>query len=81
MKTAAGAAMLAAFCWTTAEAQPAEARMESHALATKPPDPERIGRWKSEMSAEDRAVYEELAGDLLADLGYELEGSPVAGVS
>jgi hypothetical protein len=25
------------------------------------------------MSAEDRAVYEELAGDLLADLGYEVE--------
>jgi hypothetical protein len=32
------------------------------------------------MSPEDRAVYEELAGDLLADLGYELEGTPVAGV-
>lgn len=47
--------------------------MESHALATEPPDPERVERWRTEMSAEDRAVYEELAGDLLADLGYEVE--------
>ena len=56
--------------------QRAEARMESHALATEPPDPERIGRWRTEMSPEDRAVYEELAGDLLADLGYEVEHTP-----
>jgi hypothetical protein len=53
--------------------QTAEARLESHALATQPPDPERIERWRTEMSVEDRAVYEELAGDLLADLGYEVE--------
>jgi hypothetical protein len=58
------------------EPQSAEARMESHALATEPPDPERVGRWRTEMSAEDRAVYEELAGDLLADLGYEVERGP-----
>jgi hypothetical protein len=50
--------------------------MESHALATEPPDPERIERWRTEMSREDRAVYEELAGELLADLGYEVEGAP-----
>jgi hypothetical protein len=48
--------------------------MESHALASEPPDPERIERWRTEMSPEDRAVYEELAGDLLADLGYEVGG-------
>jgi Sulfotransferase family len=59
--------------------QSAEARMESHALATEPPNPERIERWRTEMSAEDRAVYEELAGDLLADLGYEVgDRSPAA---
>jgi hypothetical protein len=58
------------------EPQPAEARMESHALATEPPNPERIERWRTEMSREDRAVYEELAGELLADLGYEVEGAP-----
>ena len=58
--------------------QTAEARLESHALATQPPDPERIERWRTEMSVEDRAVYEELAGDLLADLGYEVEGAPAS---
>ncbi len=56
--------------------QSAEARLSSHALATQPPDPDRIERWRTEMSAEDRAVYEELAGDLLADLGYEVETVP-----
>jgi hypothetical protein len=30
------------------------------------------------MSAEDRAVYEELAGDLLADLGYPVGDGAVA---
>jgi hypothetical protein len=61
--------------------QRAEARMESHALATEPPNPERIERWRTEMSPEDRALYEQLAGDLLADLGYEIERDrPAAGV-
>ena len=59
--------------------QPAEARMESHALATEPPNPERIERWRTEMSRQDRAVYEELAGDLLADLGYEVGAPAIAG--
>ena len=60
------------------EPQSAEARLESHALANEPPNPERVGRWRTEMSAEDRAVYEELAGDLLADLGYEVERTGAA---
>jgi hypothetical protein len=58
------------------EPQSAEARLESHALAAEPPNPERIERWRTEMSPEDRAVYEELAGDLLADLGYEVARPP-----
>jgi Sulfotransferase family len=58
--------------------QRAEARVESHALATEPPDPERIERWRIEMSREDRAVYEELAGDLLADLGYQVGDRAIA---
>jgi len=55
--------------------QPAAARMASHAMARKPPDPKRIGRWRTEMSREDRAAYESVAGDLLAELGYEV-GEP-----
>jgi hypothetical protein len=55
--------------------QPAAARMASHAMAKEPPNPNRIGRWRTEMSAEDRALYESVAGDLLVELGYEV-GEP-----
>ena len=36
-----------------------------------PPDPERAGRWRKEMSVEDRERFESVAGDLLRELGYE----------
>ena len=38
-------------------------------------DPKRIGRWRTEMSNDDREAYERVAGDLLAELGYEV-GEP-----
>ena len=56
--------------------RPADHRMAAHALTSEPPDPSRLGRWKTEMSPEDRAAFEEAAGDLLTELGYELEGEP-----
>ena len=56
--------------------RPADHRMEAHALTSEPPDPGRLGRWRTEMSPEDRAAFEDAAGDLLAELGYELEGQP-----
>jgi len=52
-------------------AQPAAARIASHALAKEPPQADRVGRWKREMSSDDVAAYEAVAGDLLAELGYE----------
>ncbi len=52
----------------------AEHRMESHRLAMEPPNADRVYRWREKMSPEDRAVFEAEAGDLLADLGYEVEG-------
>jgi hypothetical protein len=55
--------------------QPAAARMASHAMAKEPPNPNRIGRWRTEMSAEDRALYDSVAGELLVELGYEV-GEP-----
>jgi hypothetical protein len=62
--------------------QPAAARMASHAMAKEPPDPKRIGRWRTEMTDEDRELYERVAGDLLVELGYEVgepaEPEPVA---
>jgi Sulfotransferase family len=57
--------------------RPADHRMAAHSLTSEPPDPSRLGRWKTEMSPEDRAAFEEAAGDLLAELGYELEREPV----
>lgn len=55
------------------EAQSAEKRLASHAKTFEPPNPDLIGTWKHRMSPEDREAFEALAGDLLGDLGYELE--------
>jgi hypothetical protein len=49
-----------------------EARLAIHERTASPPQPERAGRWRREMSAHDLAEFEVVAGDLLADLGYEL---------
>ena len=49
----------------------AESRMALHTQTTKPLDPARIDRWREELSAEDVATFERVAGDLLAELGYE----------
>jgi hypothetical protein len=48
----------------------AERRMEVHERVLEPPDPSRIGRWRSEMSADERSEFEAVAGELLAELGY-----------
>ncbi len=38
-------------------------------------------KWKHTMSARDRAAFEEVAGDMLSELGYEIEGleAPLGG--
>jgi sulfotransferase family protein len=53
----------------------ANSRLEAHALTSEPPRTDRSGRWRGEMSAADVAVFEEHAGELLADLGYETAAS------
>jgi len=53
----------------------AESRMALHTQTTKPPDPARIDRWREELSAEDVATFEEVAGDLLTELDYEPAGA------
>jgi len=50
--------------------RPGAERLAAHALARERPRPERIGAWREEMSADDAAAFEEVAGDLLAELGY-----------
>jgi sulfotransferase family protein len=50
----------------------AEERKRQHELVSSPPSSSRVGRWRTEMSADDRRAFESVAGDLLTDLGYEL---------
>ncbi len=51
----------------------AEERTRQHELVSRPPSQSRSGRWRTEMSAEDRAAFESVAGRLLKNLGYELD--------
>ncbi|MEO8092364.1 MAG: sulfotransferase [bacterium] len=55
--------------------RPAEMRVGSHEMTTRPPDPTRLARWREEVTVAELAEFEAVAGDLLAELGYEL-GSP-----
>jgi hypothetical protein len=48
-------------------------RMTAHLRTAAPPSAERVYAWKQEMSAEDRQAFDAVAGDLLAELGYEVE--------
>jgi hypothetical protein len=48
-----------------------EERMKAHALTSTPPQTGRLAVWKTEMSAKDQKEFEEAAGDLLIELGYE----------
>ena len=57
---------------THGEPQSAEKRLMSHAKTFEPPNPDLIGTWRKRMSTADRAAYEALAGDLLAEIGYEV---------
>ena len=57
--------------------RPGEERMQAHAMTQKPPDPSAMYRWKEKMSPEDVAAFDAAAGELLAELGYEV-GSETA---
>ena len=48
-----------------------EERVAIHSLTSKPPQRDRIGRWRQEMTAKDRQRFEEVAGETLRDLGYD----------
>jgi Sulfotransferase family len=52
--------------------RPGNERLRAHALLKEPPRRERIGNWREQMSAADVAAFEENAGKLLAELGYEV---------
>jgi hypothetical protein len=55
-----------------------ERRMATHAMTTKPPSADRVARWRTQMPAEQRAEFEAVAGDLLAELGYPVGAGAVA---
>jgi len=46
-------------------------RVAAHAMTTRPPDQDRVAVWKREMSDAENAEFEEAAGYLLDELGYE----------
>jgi hypothetical protein len=47
-------------------------RRSQHALVAEPLRRDRIGRWRAEMDPEDLRRFEEVAGDLLEELGYPI---------
>jgi hypothetical protein len=55
-----------------------ERRMATHAMTTKPPSADRVARWRTQMSAEQRAEFEDVAGELLQELGYPVGEHAVA---
>jgi len=52
--------------------QAAGYRIDNHAPTTRPPDPSKLDKWRTQMAAEDLAAYEGVAGELLTELGYEV---------
>jgi len=60
--------------------RPGAERAAAHALAAEPPKPERVAAWRERMPEADRAAFEQVAGDLLAELGYEVGDGQTAGV-
>ena len=49
-----------------------EQRLAALESSTRPPDAGLAGRWRRDMSEEDRAKFERVAGGLLHELGYEI---------
>jgi hypothetical protein len=47
-----------------------ERRMATHEMTTKPPSADRVARWRTQMTAEQREEFEAIAGELLDQLGY-----------
>ncbi|MGI9019982.1 MAG: sulfotransferase family protein [Solirubrobacterales bacterium] len=59
----------------------ASQRLAKHEMATKPPERDRIFAWRNDMSDEDRREFEQVAGELLSELGYPVGDDAVAAAS
>jgi hypothetical protein len=44
--------------------------MATHEMTTKPPSADRVARWRTQMTPEQREEFEAIAGELLDELGY-----------
>jgi len=47
-------------------------RLHQQAMTLRPPSPDRIGVWRTAMTAEELTRFEAVSGELLEQLGYEL---------
>jgi hypothetical protein len=47
-------------------------RLRQQEFITRPPDPARALRWRNAMTADERGAFEQVAGPLLRELGYEI---------
>jgi hypothetical protein len=52
--------------------QAAGYRIDNHLPTTRPPDPSKLDKWRREMPPPEVAAYEQVAGEMLTELGYEL---------
>lgn len=52
--------------------QAAGYRIDNHLPTTRPPDPTKLDKWRREMEPADLAAYNEVAGERLRELGYEV---------
>jgi hypothetical protein len=55
---------------------PADVRAHQHRHVSQPPREDRVARWRRDMSPADQAAFEEIAGDLLTELGYPRSDAP-----
>ena len=46
--------------------KPAAERRRQHASVTRPPTPERVGRWRRDLADDERRRFESIAGETLA---------------
>lgn len=53
-----------------------EERLHIQRFTSQPPERSRVGRWKAELTPEQVAAYESVAGGLLEELGYERRRGP-----
>ncbi|HYH62159.1 MAG TPA: sulfotransferase [Solirubrobacterales bacterium] len=51
--------------------RPGERRLEAFKLTSEPPQKGRVERWRKQMDPADVQAFEDTAGDLLEELGYE----------